>query len=53
MPMSQSTQATGTTGIQSLRQDPVNNGNQYGGEQDVFEPMAANAMGGGAFGSLW
>jgi hypothetical protein len=58
MPMSQSTQATGVTGIQSLRQDPVNSGNQggsnqYGGEQDAFEPMAANAMGGGAFGSLW
>jgi hypothetical protein len=58
MPMSQSTQATGTTGIQSLRQDPVNSGNQggpnqYGGEQEAFEPMAANAMGGGAFGSLW
>jgi len=57
MPMS--TQATGVTGIQSLRQDPVNSGNQggsnqYGGEQqEAFEPMAANAMGGGAFGSLW
>ena len=58
MPMSQSTKPTGTTGIQSLRSDPVNSGNQgganqYGGEQEAFEPMSANAMGGGAFGSLW
>ncbi len=53
MPMTQSTQSTGTTGIQSLRQDPVNSGNQGGDQQEPFEPMAANSMGGGAFGTLW
>lgn len=51
--LTQPTQAKGSTGIQSLRTDPVNSGNQQGGQQEAFEPMAANAMGGGAFGSLW
>ena len=57
MPMTQSTQPSGTTGINSLRSDPDTNTNQgspnqYGGDE-AFEPMAANSMGGGAFGSLW
>ena len=55
MPMTNApTQAQGTTGIGSLRQDPVSQGQQGAPPQDEFVPIAANdAIGGGAFGSLW
>ena len=55
MPMTNApTQAQGTTGIGSLRQDPVSQNQQNAPPQDEFVPMAANdAIGGGAFGSLW
>jgi len=57
MGISQPTQASGTTGINSLRSDPVTS-NQSGGANKfpgdtMTEPMAANSGFGGAFGSLW
>jgi len=58
MNMSQSTKTTGTTGINSLRSDPVTN-SQTGGpnkfpSEGFTEPMAANSLlGGSGFGSIW